>query len=271
MDRHDLEGETGADLASAHLRDLEVQRRHGVRFLSYWFDYDRNSAFCLVEAPDVEAVAAVHQEAHEGVVSDIIPVEPEMVGRFLGRLDDPIKSHRPAESAFRIILFTDLEGSTDMTQRLGDDASMALLRRHDAMIREQLAGTGGHEVKHTGDGVMAAFPSVQGALACAVGIQRAFSRHNREHPELSMAVRVGLSAGEPVSEHGDLFGAAVQLAARLCGHCRPGDIAVAGVVADLAIGKGFTFGPREHVALRGFPEPIAVCAVAWADDATDAA
>lgn len=270
MDRHDLGGETAADLASAHLRDLEVQARHGVRFLSYWFDYDRNSAFCLVEAPDAASVAAVHREAHEGAVSEIIPVERETVARFLGRLDDPQESGRPADSAFRLILFTDLEGSTGMTQRLGDEAAMALLRRHDTMIREQLAATGGHEIKHTGDGLMAAFPSVRGALACAVGIQRAFARHNGLHPEDAMEVRVGLSAGEPVAEHGDLFGAAVQLAARLCGHCRPGDIAVAGVVADLAIGKGFRFGPRQDVALRGFEEPVAMCTVAWGDPAADA-
>jgi class 3 adenylate cyclase len=264
MDRHDLEGATAADLASAHMRDLESQQRHGVRFLSYWFDYERNAAFCLVEAPDAEAAAACHREAHGSVPNEIIAVEPEAVARFLGRTDDPLATGREPESAFRIILFTDLEGSTDLVQRLGDDAAMELLRAHDAIIRDALAQHRGLEVKHTGDGIMASFGSVQDALRAAVQIQRAFAGHNAARPASRLAVRIGMSAGEPVAESGDLFGAAVQLAARLCAHATPQTIVASGVVADLAIGKGFAFGPRRDVELRGFPTPVPSCEVDWA-------
>jgi class 3 adenylate cyclase len=263
MDRHDLDGETAADLASAHLRDLDVQARHDVRFLSYWFDYDRNAAFCLFEAPDAAAAAAVHREAHGAVTHEIIAVDPARVERFLGPTDDPVLTGREADSAFRIILFTDLVGSTAMVQRLGDEEAMRLLRRHDAIVRGALDAHGGVEVKHTGDGIMASFASVRDALAAGVAIQRDFADHNARHPDRRMALRIGMSAGEPVAEHGDLFGAAVQLAARLCAHAAPGRIVVAGVVADLALGKGFRFGERDAAALRGFPEPVPVCEVLW--------
>ena len=89
------------------------------------------------------------------MANEIIPVDPDEVARFLGRIDDPTESGRPAESAFRIILFTDLEGSTALGQRLGDDGAMELLRIHDAIIREALTRHAGREVKHTGDGIMA--------------------------------------------------------------------------------------------------------------------
>lgn len=264
MDRHDLEVATAAEVAAAHMKDLALQERHGVRFLSYWFDHDRNAGFCLVEAPDAEAATAVHREAHGLVANAIIPVDAEAVVRFLGRIDDPTATGREAESAFRIILFTDLEGSTGMVQRLGDDEAMALLHVHDAIIRDALAAHRGLEVKHTGDGIMASFASVRDALRAAVQIQRGFALHNEAAPERRLAVRVGMSAGEPVVEGGDLFGAAVQLAARLCAHATPQTIVASGVVADLAIGKGFAFGSRRDVELKGFPTPIPACELDWA-------
>ena len=263
MDRHDLEGASAADLESAHMRDLEAQERHGVRFLSYWFDYDRNAAFCLVEAPDADSAIAVHRDAHGTVANEIIPVDPGDVARFLGRIDDPITTGRAAESAFRLILFTDLEGSTAMVQRLGDDGAMALLRVHDTLVRAALAQHHGLEVKHTGDGIMASFASVQDALAAAAAIQRGFEAHNMAEPDAHMSVRIGLSAGEPVAEGGDLFGAAVQLAARLCDRAAPATIVAASVVADLAIGKGFAFGERREFVLKGFPEPVPARELEW--------
>jgi class 3 adenylate cyclase len=263
MDRHDLDGATAADLAAAHMSDLKTQAQHGVRFVSYWFDYDRSAAFCLVEAPDAETAQAVHRDSHGDVANEIIPVDPDAVVRFMGRIDDPLESGRDPESAFRIILFTDLEGSTALNQRLGDDGAMRLLRIHDGIIRSALARHAGREVKHTGDGIMASFDSVQAALAGAVAIQRGFADHNASHPEPPLRVRIGMSAGEPVAEGGDLFGAAVQLAARLCDHASPGGIVVSSVVRDLAIGKGFTFGPGSETSLKGFPVPVSLCELSW--------
>ncbi len=263
MDRHDLRGATAADLAAAHMSDLAAQEAHGVRFLSYWFDYDRQAAFCLIDAPDAAAAQAVHRHSHGGVANEIIPVDPGDVARFLGRIDDPATSGRGAGSAFRIILFTDLAGSTEMVQRLGDEGAMRLLRRHDAIVRDALAANDGREVKHTGDGIMASFASVSCALRGDAAMQRGFAEHARAHPGEPMSIRIGMSAGEPVAEGDDLFGAAVQLAARLCAHATPGAIVVSGTVRDLSIGKGFAFGPGAAAELKGFPAPVEACELLW--------
>ena len=265
MDRHDFTGMSAEDIAAAHVQDLGLQDRYGVRYMSYWFDPERQAAFCLVEAPNAEAAMAVHRDGHGFIANEIIPVDPEAARGFLGLLDDPTATGRAPESAFRSILFTDLEGSTDMTQRLGDEGAMRLLRMHDGIIREALSAHRGCEVKHTGDGIMASFISIQDALGAAVEIQRGFARHNADsEPGGWLVVRIGLSAGEPVAEGSDLFGAAVQLAARLCAHAQPARIMIAGAVADLAIGKNFAFGPRTAIELRGFPEPIVACELEWA-------
>lgn len=265
MDRHDLAGVSATDLEADHMRDLGAQAAHGVRFLSYWFDYERQAAFCLIEAPDASAAQEVHRGSHGNVANEIIPVDPADVARFLGRIDDPPASGREAESAFRIILFTDLEDSTAMVQRLGDDGAMRLLRRHDLIVRDALAAHGGREVKHTGDGIMASFASVQSALACAAAVQRGFADHAIARPGESMRVRIGMSAGEPVAEGDDLFGAAVQLAARLCALAEPGAVMVSAVVRDLSIGKGFAFGEGRRARLKGFPTPVEACELRWAE------
>ena len=165
-------------------------------------------------------------------------------------------------SRARTILFTDLEGSTALAQSLGDDGAVRLLRIHDGIVREALARHDGREVKHTGDGIMASLGSVQAALQSAVDIQRGFADYNASH-EPALKVRIGISAGEPVAEGDDLFGATVQLAARLCDHADPGMIVVSGVVRDLAIGKGFAFGPGQEASLKGFPQPVTLCEVTW--------
>jgi len=109
------------------------------------------------------------------------------------------------------ILFTDLTSSTALTQRLGDAKAQELVRAHNSIVREALAAQGGTEIKHTGDGIMASFPTASGALECAVAIQRGVALHG----ESDLAVHIGLNAGEPVAEERDLFGTSVQLARRI--------------------------------------------------------
>jgi class 3 adenylate cyclase len=262
MDRHEFTGLTAEEAAAAHLRDLEVQGRFGVRFLTYWFDVERQTAFCLAIAPDKEAVEGVHRASHGFMAYQIIEVDLSMVERFMGG----IVQHPPGEpyvdTAFRTILFTDIEGSTSLTQELGDARAMAVLRTHDAIVREAVAVNGGSEVKHTGDGIMVAFRSVLGSIRCAVTIQEGLADAN-DRAEARLRVRIGLAAGEPVTERDDLFGAAVQLAARLCSRAEPETILVSGAVRDLAIGKGFQFRKRGPLRLKGFDEPVTVFEVDW--------
>jgi class 3 adenylate cyclase/DNA-binding CsgD family transcriptional regulator len=164
-----------------------------------------------------------------------------------------------------VILFTDMEGSTALTERLGDAGAQEVLRAHNARIRECLARRSGVEIKHTGDGVMAWFLSAAAAIECAADIQRAFAEHNERNPDAPIHVRVGLNAGEPVAEEGDLFGTSVQAAARIAGRAGAGQILVSDVVRQLAAGKGFNFADRGRVALKGFAERHRLYEVQWTD------
>jgi class 3 adenylate cyclase len=160
------------------------------------------------------------------------------------------------------ILFTDVEGSTALTQRLGDAKAREVLREHERTVREALKSHGGSEVKTMGDGFMASFSSATRALECAIAMQRAFAQHNQSAEEPTR-VRIGLNAGEPIAEEEDLFGTAVNLAARIAAQAAGGEILVANVVRELAAGKGFLFADRGDVGLRGFEEPVRLHEVRW--------
>lgn len=244
------------------MRDLEIQDKYGVKYLTYWFDPDAGTAFCLVDAPNKEAAVTVHRESHGLVGSRIIEVDPRRVENFLGRIEEPDPGEPIANSGLRAILFTDMEGSTTLTQQLGDEKAMEILRGHDSIVRQALQGAGGHEVKHTGDGIMASFHSVVGAARCAVEIQQRLENESSDLP-IQTRVRVGMTAGEPVTENRDLFGAAVQLAARICAASEPGGILASNVVRELSMGKGFSWKDVGPQVLKGFEEPINLHELLW--------
>jgi class 3 adenylate cyclase len=270
LDRHDLDGVSAADVAAAHQLDLNVESKHGVRYMSYWFDYQRQQAFCLVDAPDPDAAQRVHQEAHGLIPLDIIEVQQDQVEEFLGAAPQFPAGEAYEASAFRTILFTDIVGSTELTQRLGDAAAMTVLRRHDDAVREALRGSGGREIKHTGDGIMASFTSASRAVECALAIQDRFAEPDASDMDSPIQVRIGISAGEPVTENGDLFGTAVQLAARLCASADPGGILVSHAVRELCAGKALEFDTARDLELRGFAEIVRAYATLPRRDAGDA-
>jgi len=160
------------------------------------------------------------------------------------------------------ILFTDVEGSTALTQRLGDAKAREVLRNHERIVREALRAHGGAEIKAMGDGFMASFPSVTRALECAIAMQRAFAAHN-ESAEEPIRMRIGLNAGEPIAEEKDLFGTAVNMAARIAAEAEGGEILASDVVRQLVAGKGFLFSDRGEVELKGFEEPVRLYEVRW--------
>jgi adenylate cyclase len=186
------------------------------------------------------------------------------IDEFLGEGEEAEGGAAP--SGLVTILFTDMEGSTSLTQRLGDAGAQEVLRTHNTIIRDALKTHDGSETKHTGDGIMASFSLATRALECAIAMQRAFAEHN-ESAEEPILVRVGLNAGEPVAEDEDLFGTAVQLAARICAHAEPGQILAPIVVRELAAGKRFLFADLGDVTLRGFEDPVRLFEVRWRQDA----
>ena len=161
------------------------------------------------------------------------------------------------------LLFTDMEASTVLTQRLGDERAQELVRTHNTIVRDALGLHGGAEIKHTGDGIMASFAASSRALECAIAIQRTLATHNVEQPDEPIRVRIGLNCGEPVHEENDLFGTAVQMARRICEHAQPGEILASNVVRELVAGKGFLFADGGETTLRGFEDPVRLYQVRW--------
>jgi DNA-binding SARP family transcriptional activator/class 3 adenylate cyclase len=161
-----------------------------------------------------------------------------------------------------IILFTDVQGSTSLTQRIGDDRARTLLRQHERMIRQAIQAHDGREVKAMGDAFLASFTSPTRALDCAIAIQRAFGDYNESAPE-PIRVRVGLNAGEPIVEDMDLFGDAVNLAARIVAQASGCQILVSEGVRQLVSGKKFTLADRGETLLRGFEDPVRLYELQW--------
>ncbi len=241
LDVHHIEGVTAEAVESAHKLDLAVQEKHGVKYMKYWLNEEAGTVFCFCDARDREAAIAVHREAHGLIAEGIIEVEAALMDGFLGGGGAtplgaalmPGRARSALDGGLRTILFTDLVDSTSVTNRVGDARAVEILRIHDAIIRQCLGATGGRQVKHTGDGVMASFVSASDAVSCAIDIQRAFARHNEQHGDAPISARIGFNAGEPVTTDDDLFGAAVNLAARVCAEAQAGQILVSNVISEL--------------------------------------
>jgi len=266
MDRHTMpEATTQDEIAKAHFQDLKLQDKYKIKLLTYWFDEERSTAFCLIDSPNEESINRLHDEAHGSIPNEIIEVDPMTVDAFLGRIKDPVptQGEYAIDSAFRIIMFTDLKDSTSMTTQFGDTKAMHLLRIHNALTRSSLRENNGREVKHTGDGFMISFTSVSNAIDCAIDIQNAFTSYNHEHPDEPMHLRIGLSAGEPVEEDGDLFGSTVQLAARICDHAEPDNILADQLVYNLCEPKNYNFIDLGEITPKGFNQAVRIYEANW--------
>ncbi len=262
MDVHPGLGDaTPEDVAEAHAKDLAMQDEYGVRWLSYWFNDPEGKAFCLAEAPSADALKQCHKAAHGLMPNEIVEVPAPTLAMFMGtwnsNSEDRAMQGEDPDSGLRTIMFTDIEGSTALSTREGDAAAMEVVRLHDAIVRGCLEEHSGREIKHTGDGVLASFTSVAGAVETAAEIQRKAATHE------NLGIKVGLSAGEPVAESDDLYGAAVNLAARICAHAQGGQALAASTVRDLSIGKHAEFVEQGTIALKGFPEPVRLFEIVW--------
>ena len=218
MDRHDVSEEVTAEIvAQLHQADLKIQHKFNCRGLTYWFDDERKTAFCLVEAPDKTDIQKMHDHAHGAVAHKIIEVDGAVVESFLGRIEDPEKSQKTAlniinDPAFRTIMITDITCLS-----LKDERINLFINNQNKTIIDTIHKFKGSLVKQKADYFLISFDSVTNAVLCALETQKRFKEKiiNRPDPP-SIKLHIGLSAGIPVSEKENIFEDTIQMAERLC-------------------------------------------------------
>ena len=177
-----------------------------------------------------------------------------------------MKPHAASDGTVTL-MFSDMEGFTETTVRLGDTAAHRLMQTHHGIVRKQTALHGGHEVELRGDGFLLAFASPREAVRCAAGIQAAFDDHSREHPEEPIRVRIGLHTGEAIQDEDKFFGKTVIEAFRIADLARGGEILVSSELKErVDDGGDLRFDAGREVELKGISGTHRVFAVHWQRD-----
>ena len=204
---------------------------------------------------DGALVSAIRRSG--GVVTPNVKDSVQMLVRSMESQHFPSGSNQPEASyptseATATIMFTDMVESTAMMERLGDRLGRHVMSRHDQIMRRQAAEHHGVEVKSTGDGFMLTFPSVRRGLLCAIAMQEALVKSNKEHSESPILVRIGLSVGEPIRDDEDLFGMSVIIASRIATMANSGQVLISQIAYSLVSNGGdFRFRPLDPVELKG--------------------
>jgi AraC-like DNA-binding protein len=220
MDRHDVsETVTAEHVAQLHQQDLKVQDQFGCRGLTYWFDDKRKTAFCLIEAPDMKALEDMHNHAHGQVPHRIIEVEPSIVESFLGRIEDPKKTRDTGlniidDPAFRTIMIIELKHLAPFQS--GSDQFQFSLKKFNQEVINSLDAYDGKPVRQTDYYYLVSFQSVSNAVHAAFKIQSVLYDPANANLKNKISLKIGLSAGVPVTEKQLLFEDTIKIADRMC-------------------------------------------------------
>jgi AraC-like DNA-binding protein len=261
MDVHVVPGVKAKNVAEAHYQDLLHQDEYGCKCMTYWIDETRESIFCLIEAPDKDAVKEMHGKAHGLIPHKIIEVSSSIVQSFLGRIFDPEDAEITSDGlkvfanpAFRILVVTKTIDPVLLQYKLGSEKANELLQTQTNIIRRNLAQCGGTEVEHGGTGFIISFSSAVKAVSCAVAIQ------NDLPVSLSdmIGFKMSINCGEPIENSNKLFGDTIQLAHYMFAIPKNFRLIVASTVKELTSkdyhqGNGnsfFTLSPQDETLLE---------------------
>ncbi len=186
---------------------------------------------------------------------------PKLMESALAEWNKP--KQKEAQAGPVTVLFTDIAGSTAMTQSLGDAGAQQVVRAHNRVVREALSACAGKEIKHTGDGIMASFAKTSDGVDAAIQIQREVALHNQHNPNLPLHIKIGINAGEPIAEDNDLFGTTVQLSARIVDKAKADQIFVSEIVRGICAGKQYKFINRGGFPMKGFGDDVILYEVVW--------
>ncbi|MEB2778701.1 DUF4242 domain-containing protein [Algoriphagus sp. D3-2-R+10] len=250
MDRHDVsETVTAENVAQLHQQDLKIQHLYNCKGLTYWFDGKRKTAFCLIDAPNKEAIKMMHDKAHGEIPHRIIEVDDAVVESFLGRIEDPEKSQKTElniinDPAFRTLMvigikLLSLKGSA--TKELP-----SVFQSHGNAIVKKINTFNGSIVKQKSDYFLASFDSVTNAVLCAINIQTMLNMTVENTFFSDVTVNMGLSAGVPVTEKENIFEDTIKTAERLCSFVK-GQIVITPEVKDLYESENLNISIDEEI------------------------
>ncbi len=249
MDVHIVPGVKARDVATAHNKDLQHQEEYGCSCMTYWIDEERENVFCLIEAPDKEAVQEMHRKAHGLIPNKIIEVSKTLVRSFLGRIYDPesveiSEEGLPvfADPSFRILLLTKITDPNLLRYQFGSEKANEILASHNQAIRKYIKQYGGRETEHEGSDFIISFSLAAKAVACALDIQQEMLK---VHPE-KFVFKMAVNAGEPVESTNKLFGDTIRFADDMCFIAGNFQITVASPVKEL-MAKDFFYKPTKKL------------------------
>lgn len=219
MDRHDVsETVTAENVADLHQADLKIQHEYNCRGLTYWFDEQRNTAFCLIEAPDEESLHEMHKHAHGEVPHKIIEVDASIVESFLGRIEDPKKAQNTQlniinDPAFRVIMVSEL--SLDRIQKEKVGQFKEIIQEYSLLLNKTIEKFGGRIVKIVGGKALVSFKSVINAIESSTKLKEELAKINQRFSPGKVNLKIALNAGVPVDKKDSLFEDTILLAERM--------------------------------------------------------
>jgi AraC-like DNA-binding protein len=237
MDAHLVPGVKAREVAEAHQHDLNLQSDFGCKCMTYWVDEERETIFCLMDAPDKDTVRQLHNKAHGLVPNKIIEVSSSIVQSFLGRIYDPESAIVEngmrifSDPSFRVLLFTKTEDIVLLRNNMNVDAADELIARQNEIIRKNIQLHEGSEVENDKEGFIISFKCAADAMNCAVAIQKDIP----EKDKTELGLRMAINSGEPVQNSQQLFGDTMSFALQLLSVAKPTEVIVAASVKELVI------------------------------------
>ncbi len=219
MDRHDVpDSVTSETLAQIHQEDLKIEHKFGCRGFTYWFDNERKTAFCLIEAPNKGALKKMHAEAHGDIPNSIIEVDGAIVESFLGRISDPEKAQNTElniidDPAFRVIML--IETSNYLNRIEANQFSVFTQKFHNS-VSKTLKQFKGRIVRQDNNSYLVSFKSVTNAVLCALKVQSNFKYITPKFDLPNRKLKIGLGSGIPVTDKDNIFEDAINLATHMC-------------------------------------------------------
>ncbi|MDH5397459.1 MAG: DUF4242 domain-containing protein [Cyclobacteriaceae bacterium] len=214
MDRHDVSADvTAENVAMLHQQDLKIQHKFHCQGLTYWFDGARKTAFCLIEAPDEQAIIEMHNHAHGEVPHRVIEVDPTIVESFLGRIEDPENvnnSHLNVidDPAFRVIMIAELNSTSLCVKEMMEFTSGDEKYK---FYHEEIKRFEGSLVSQKGIQLLISFKKASQAVHCAQAMQSKHPGLNGNSSTKNTELKIAICGGVPVTDEKRLFEKAIRI------------------------------------------------------------